>query len=174
MTFTITVADTGKLAGVTLARERFNQDIPQTIQVDGVDVPNPALIETDNDYVAYVLNSAMESWAKTYVAGYVPEAAPTEMTPEELIKMGEDAVQLRLDNFARERGYGSILSACTYVTSTSPRFAADGQKCVEVRDATWLACYEILGAVMAGARTMPSLSELMAELPVLAWPVEPV
>ena len=79
-------------------------------------------------------------------------------------------IQKRLDDFARTRNYDGILSAATYATSTVPKFKAEGQYAVEARDATWAKCYEILAAVEGGTRPMPTLEELIAELPVLTWP----
>jgi hypothetical protein len=92
-------------------------------------------------------------------------------TLEEIISIFATKVQARLDAFARTRNYDGILSACTYATSTNPKFAADGQYCVQIRDATWAKCYEILNAVQSGQRPMPSWKELEAELPTLEWPV---
>ena len=80
------------------------------------------------------------------------------------------AVQAHLDGFARTRNYDGILSAATYATSTVPKFQAEGQYAVEARDATWAKCYEILAAVEGGTRPMPTMGELIAELPVLTWP----
>ena len=82
------------------------------------------------------------------------------------------AIQIRLDDFARTRGYDNILSAATYATSTVAKFAAEGQAAVNARDSTWAACYAVLAAVHAGERDMPTLEHLIAELPVLAWPEE--
>lgn len=84
--------------------------------------------------------------------------------------MAVSAVQNRLDDFAKTRGYDNILSACTYATSAVPNFKAEGQYCVNMRDAYWAKCYEILGAVQQGLRTLPSLEEVIAELPPLQWP----
>ena len=80
------------------------------------------------------------------------------------------AVQKRLDDFARTRDYDSILSAASYATSTNPKYAVEGQYAVAARDATWGKYYEVLAADKAGSRPMPTLDELLAELPVLAWP----
>lgn len=91
-------------------------------------------------------------------------------TPEQIIAQYTGAVQLHLDTFARTRNYDGILSAATYATSQVPKFKAEGQYAVEARDATWAKCYEILAAVEADARPMPTLDELLAELPVLTWP----
>ena len=79
-------------------------------------------------------------------------------------------VQERLDNFAKTRNYDNILSACTYATSTVPKFKTEGQYCVDVRDATWSKLYEILEEVKSGKRSTPkSYSDIETELPVLKW-----
>lgn len=89
---------------------------------------------------------------------------------DRLIAEYEDAVQKHLDAFARTRGYDNIMSACTYATSTVPKYAAEGQYAIKARDATWTKFYEVLAAGKAGSCPMPTLDELLAELPVLAWP----
>ena len=82
-----------------------------------------------------------------------------------------DATQKRLDDFAQTRNYDGILSACTYATSAVLKFATEGQYCVEVRDTTWAALYDILGKVQAGTRPKPSgYADIEADLPVLTWP----
>jgi len=79
--------------------------------------------------------------------------------------------QARLDAFAQSRNYDGILSACTYATSSIPRFASDGQAAVNARDATWAALYALLGEVQTGTRPMPTgFAEVEALLPVLEWP----
>lgn len=81
------------------------------------------------------------------------------------------ATQSRLDTFAQTRNYDGILSACTYATSSVPKFAAEGQYCVDARDATWSALYTILGAVLSQTRPMPeSFADIVADLPALVWP----
>ena len=63
------------------------------------------------------------------------------------------------------------MSACSYATSTVPKFQAEGQYCVQARDATWAALYAILAQVETGERPLPAgYAELEAELPILAWP----
>ncbi len=100
-------------------------------------------------------------------------APATGKDPAQVQAEIEAEVQKRLDDFAGTRYYNSILSACTYATSTVPRFAAEGQYCVAVRDTTWAKCYEILTEVQAGTRPMPTgYADIEAELPPLAWPTE--
>jgi hypothetical protein len=95
---------------------------------------------------------------------------PPRKTPEQIEAEFVAKVQSRLDTFARARGYDGILSACTYVTSTVSKFAAEGQYCVQARDATWAKCYEILNAVQSNQLPVPTWEELESEPPVLQWP----
>ena len=99
-----------------------------------------------------------------------PPPPPPPLTPEEQQAAFTAAIQAHLDTFARTRNYDGILSAATYATSTMPKFQAEGQYAVEARDATWAKAYAILGEVMSGVRPMPTLEEVIAELPALSWP----
>lgn len=103
-------------------------------------------------------------------AGNTPDPAdpPTEA---ELLASYTAAIQNRLDDFARTRGYDGILSATTYAGSGVPKFNAEGGYALSARDATWAKGYDILAAVQAGTRPAPTLAELDAELPALVWPV---
>lgn len=110
------------------------------------------------------------AWALTepLITIPIPDATPT---PEQVQKAFTDAIQFRLDSFARTRNYDGILSACTYVTDPNPRFASDGQTCVNKRSETWTAAYAILAEVEAGTRPMPtSIADIEQDLPVLVWP----
>ena len=91
-------------------------------------------------------------------------------TPEQIKMEIVDAVQNRLDAFAQTRNYDGILSACTYATSTVPKFAAEGQYAVNARDATWATCYQIMTAVQEGQRPLPTAEPVLSELPLLSWP----
>lgn len=88
----------------------------------------------------------------------------------ELCARFSSAIQKHLDEFAKTRGYDSIISACTYADSTIPAFKAEGVYAVSARDATWVTGCEILNAVNDGTRAAPTVEELIAELPALAWP----
>jgi hypothetical protein len=80
------------------------------------------------------------------------------------------AVQSMLDEKARERRYDNILSACTYATSTVPKFQAEGQACVAWRDAVWARCYELMDQVTSGELAQPTVGDLLAMLPAMEWP----
>ena len=145
---------------------------PDTIEIDNPDCKIPAdAVEITPEQHAALLNG--QSSGKCIVAdadGYPILQDPPPPTPEQIIAGFTVAVQQRLDDFARTRGYDGILSAATYATSTVPTFAAEGQYAVQIRDATWAKCYEILAAVEAGTKPVPTLDELTAELPVMTWP----
>lgn len=102
------------------------------------------------------------------------EAAITKDSAEKAKRLQESvtyATQQRLDEFAKTRNYDSILSACTYATSTVAQFKTEGQYCVEARDTTWAKLYEILAEVQSGVRPVPEgYTDIEGDLPVLVWP----
>ena len=81
-----------------------------------------------------------------------------------------NAVQNLLDATARTRQYDNILSACTYVGSTVQKFHNEGQACLNWRGAVWARCYDLLAQVQAGTLAQPTVTELLAMLPAIAWP----
>ena len=80
------------------------------------------------------------------------------------------AIQSMLDDKAKARNYDGILSCCSYATSTNAKFAAEGQAAVEWRDEVWAKGYTILAEVESGSRAIPTVDELLAELPSFVWP----
>lgn len=90
---------------------------------------------------------------------------PTPPTLPELIKQFTDAVQAHLDAGAKTLGYDGILSACSYAVSTNLPFSVEGKSCLDWRDAVWLYCYAELAKVEAGTRPMPTIEQIISELP---------
>ena len=142
---------TYKLTGEGYVIKNGDMKVP-IVDVPGFD-PNP-------ETVAY------REWL---AAGGVPEPADAP-SAEEMIASVQRAVQERLDAFARTRAYDGILSAATYATSGVQKFTAEGQYAVQARDATWAACYQIMADVQQGLRPMPSVEQVLSELPALEWP----
>lgn len=84
-------------------------------------------------------------------------------------------IEKRLNAFVLTRAYRDIGSACSHVSSCVPEWRAEGEHCVKLRDATWLAFYKISNEAVAGQRSVPTWDELLELLPKLEWPdVEPV
>ena len=137
-------------------------------------IPEGAVKITVADYRALLAAQSQGMMIQPDASGY-PQSVPLpEPTSEELLQLKQAAivaaVQARLDAFAKTRNYDNIFTAATYATSKNPQFAAEGQYAVEARDETWARCYQILNEVMTGQRPEPTLEEIMAELPALAWP----
>ena len=105
---------------------------------------------------------------KLYEKGKESVKTPEEVQAEVQAEF-TNTVQARLDAFAQTRGYDNIMSACSYFGSANPRFKAEADRAITLRDTTWARCYEILAEVLAGARETPTLEALFAELPVLTW-----
>lgn len=115
-------------------------------------------------------NSDYQEFLRWQADGNTPEPAD-QPTQQQIMATFTAAIQKRLDDFARTRNYDGILSACTYATSTVVKFKAEGQACVNLRDATWSAAYDILAKVQASTRPMPtSIADIETELPALVWP----
>lgn len=81
----------------------------------------------------------------------------------------EAAIQTLLDSTARTRGYDSMLSLCTYASSSNPTFAAEAAAGMDWRDAVWTYAGTMLAAIQSGARTVPTLEAFLSELPAIGW-----
>lgn len=76
----------------------------------------------------------------------------------------EIAIQAELDADAVATGYDDIVSACTYAGAVNP-FQAEAQLYVARRGNAWAYCYGELAKVQAGIRPMPTIAEIISELP---------
>ena len=97
----------------------------------------------------------------------IPPYIPTE---EEIQATLTSSVQEHMDKTAQERHYDDIFTAISYVNSSDPVFAAEASALLIWRDKVWRECYSILDDVKAGRRPIPSVTELLAELPKFEWP----
>jgi hypothetical protein len=131
-----------------------NGVVTNVIEVESLDV-FPGLVDATSAQIGDIWDGA------TFTA-------PAPITPT--IEQYTAAVQQHLDTKAQERNYDGILSACTYVTSTNAQFQAEGQACVAWRDAVWAHCYATMNAVLQGQQAAPTMDELIASLPTMAWP----
>lgn len=65
--FIVTITNEHHLAGITAARAAYNASQSETIiDADGNEIPNPAILETDEEYVQFVMSKAAESYANQY------------------------------------------------------------------------------------------------------------
>jgi hypothetical protein len=120
-----------------------------------------------------VVESIVELEDESEVVTFGVSALPAEDSAVKKLQYQEQctlAVQAMLDAEAQTRNYDGIMSLCTYATSTNVTFVAEGQAGVNWRDAVWATCYQILSDVEAGNRNVPTIDELLAELPTISWP----
>lgn len=94
-----------------------------------------------------------------------------EPTQEEIAVQTQERltnfVQNILDEEAHRLGYDSCLSVCSYVDTGVRKFDDEGKAFRAWRSAVWAKGYEILNAVLAGEREIPTEEELFDELPAL-------
>lgn len=84
-------------------------------------------------------------------------------------------VQKKLDDFAREKGYDDLRSACTYTNSNIEVYRTEGIRASELRDLTWYTLYVYFNDVITGVRDLPvSWNDIAQNLPELTWTVAPV
>lgn len=82
-----------------------------------------------------------------------------------------DAVQNYMDKEAQKRGYDSIMSVITYADEPSvPRYQQEGLAARAWRSQVWNKGLSILNEVLTTDRAIPTVDELLAELPTITWP----
>jgi hypothetical protein len=135
-----------------------NGVVTNTIEVESLDFI-PGLIDGSAGGIGWLWNGV----------ALTPPPAP-DVSPEEIKAAIVSAVQDRLDTWAQTHGYDSVISLCTYASSTVERFRAEGQNGVDKRDQTWAALIQIMSEVESGTRPMPAgYADIEADLPALDW-----
>ena len=98
-------------------------------------------------------------------------STPEPPTTAELLANITNALQAHLDATARAAGYDSISSAISYADEPAVlKFQQEGQAFRAWRSLFWAAANQIKAEVEAGTRSIPTTSELIAELPTLPLP----
>ena len=104
-----------------------------------------------------------------YVAGYAP-TQPVQEVKAEIQKRLTDGVQNWMDNIVQERNYDNVHTCVgTYLYSPIEKFRLEAEAVRDWVSYVWAKCYEMLAQVEAGERDIPTLEEVIAELPVLVW-----
>jgi len=114
-------------------------------------------------------SSTTKSWTSTWTILDKTEAE-IQASFADVYDIVRQQTQILLDEFAQTRGYDNIVSACSYATSTNLAFAAEAQRCVELRDITWATLNQYYADVNAGIEPLPStIDEILSNLPALTW-----
>lgn len=77
----------------------------------------------------------------------------------------ESAVEQYLDTVAQEHGYNSIYTAISYVTSSDPKWSAEGAALRDWRDAVWAHVFAMYVDVENGVMPIPELQTVLDGLP---------
>jgi len=118
----------------------------------------------------YTYNNVSLSWEPIWMLRY-KTLEESNLYTQKLQDVIIRETQKRLDDFAKTRNYDGILSACTYATSSTPKFASEGQYAVNARDNTWATLYNFMTEVQTGTAQMPtSFTDVEPLLPELVWP----
>ena len=84
---------------------------------------------------------------------------------EQAQKAFNNAIQTHLDNKAKEFRYDNMMSARSYAGYENP-FQAEAQKLAVWASSCWVKAGEIEADVQAGNREMPTIDEVLSELPI--------
>ena len=90
-------------------------------------------------------------------------------TTEQIVEGFKSAIQNTLDEAARAKGYDDIISACSYAGYPNV-FQAEAIAFGQWRATVWAYGYGELDKVIAGTRPVPTIAEILAELPSLVLP----
>lgn len=114
------------------------------------------------------------AWALLPEPEPVPEPEPEPETPEQAKARMARVLQALLDSTARSLDFDSVFTAVTYADEpVVARFQIQGAALREWRSLVWAAGYDVMDAVLAGERPIPTEAELLAEMPVFVPPVIP-
>lgn len=108
---------------------------------------------------------------KVIVTHLVVDKTPEELQEEQnqLIKMFTNAIQNHLDMRAQEREYDDILSLASYAGDPDPKYNREGTSGKSWRSSCWRYLDTVRNDVLNGLRTIPTVEELISELPVFTW-----
>lgn len=81
----------------------------------------------------------------------------------------QTAIQAHVDETARSREFNDGVTLVSYVNSTFEAWANEARAFVAWRDQVWLYAYTELDKVQSGKRERPTVEQIVAELPLIAW-----
>lgn len=82
----------------------------------------------------------------------------------------EYGIEELMEQTAQAKGYKSADRCMNYGNSTNNSWKAEADAFVAWRDDMFATCYQIMGEAEAGARDVPTVQELLDELPEMVWP----
>ncbi len=108
------------------------------------------------------------NWTQVWIVRDATDAEESAAL-DEIQASYESAIQSHLDSTAQSRGYDNMISACSYASGTHPKFSVEGRDCLAWRSSVWETAFQIMTDVRAGTRPLPTIEQVMTELPPMAW-----
>lgn len=137
--------------------------------IHGALIPEDATEITDDQYEALFYGQSFGKYIVSDHAGNPVLIDPPVLDQNQIIQSFKDAIQNTLDEAAKAKGYDDIVSACSYAGYTNV-FQAEAIAFGQWRANVWAYGYAELDKVMAGTRPVPTVAEILSELPVLVLP----
>lgn len=133
-------------------------------EIHGASMPSDCVELSQEKYLELTQSGREISCGEDGIPYCAPEHVPTI---DDLIEINTQAIQLHLDSFARSKGYGNIVSACSYASQPNgAHFQAEGAAFLAWRSAVWAKAYDVVGKVKSGKLPMPTVDESIASMPV--------
>lgn len=139
-----------------------------TAEIHGDNIPADAVELTEAEHAALLEGQSKGQHIVADANGRPILRDPPPPTAEQIMSRLKTRVQSWLDGQARALGYDDIKAAVSYAEEPAvPRFQQEGQALRRLRSLVWARYDEILNAVQAGQRPVPTEAELIAELEAL-------
>ena len=85
------------------------------------------------------------------------------------VKDYEDAVQKYLDETVQQKGYDNVYTCLSYKGDPDPIFSAEADAVLAWRSQVWRTAQGILNQWQTGQIEQPTISQVIAQLPILSW-----
>ncbi len=139
---------------------RYDSEIHTVIPPEAIQISDGLFFRT--------LNESDGVWK--LIGGVVTKVSFPPPTPQEafaaIVKSFDNAIEAHLHAGAVAKGYTNIERACMYASYPNP-FWGESKSFVQWVGEVWAYCYVELQKVQEGTRTMPTVEQIISELP--AW-----
>ena len=146
--------------------KQFNASIPANIEeFEGFykleNAPYP-----DHGQYDHVLADTIELIDGKYVQTYkvVKEAKESKITRYKQL------IRDMLNEFAQEKDYDTIESACSYANSSNETYKEEAMYAIDYRERVWEKAYELINDIKDNDTDYANDSEFMNQLPHDTWP----
>lgn len=129
------------------------------------------------DLPILIRTAIREKWTPAFIIQWDLDLMNNTEEPEltaPTLRDYEDALQAKVDRVAQEKLYRDGVTLASYAMSQNPTYSAEARAFLDWRDSFWdYANTELAKALSEPPqRDVPTISEFLAEMPVIQWPEE--